>query len=72
MTSFSIELPDEAATQLREIAEVNAETPDVLILRAVEEIIADYRDGRIAMQRLADESDPMISLAELRRRLADD
>lgn len=72
MTSFSFELPDRAAARLREIAEVNAETPDSLILRAVEDFIEDYALGRIAMERLADQSEPTISLAELRRRLADD
>jgi len=37
----------------------------------VEELVAGYIDGRIAVQRLADPTDPMISSAELRR-LADD
>lgn len=70
MTSFSIDLADSTATALREIAETTAETPDDLIRRAVEELVADYSDGRIAMQRLADPTDPMISSEELRRRLA--
>jgi predicted transcriptional regulator len=68
-TSFSIDLPNDVATKLREIAEVNAETPDALIREAIEELISDYSLGRIAMQRL---SDPIISSAELRRRLAED
>jgi len=72
MTSFSIDLADDTATALREIAEETEETPDALIRRAVEELVADYVDGRIAMQRLADPSDPMISSQELRRRLAED
>jgi len=72
MTSFSIDLADDTATALREIAEETEETPDTLIRRAVEELVADYIDGRIAMQRLADPSDPMISSEELRRRLAED
>jgi len=72
MTSFSIDLADDTATALREIAEETKETPDTLIRRAVEELVADYMDGRIAMQRLADPSDPMISSEELRRRLAED
>lgn len=72
MTSFSIDLADDTASALREIAEETAETPDTLIRRAVEELVADYIDGRIAMQRLADPSDPMISSEELRRRLAED
>jgi predicted transcriptional regulator len=72
MTSFSIDLADDTATALREIAEETEETPDTLIRRAVEELVADYIDGRIAMQRLADPSDPMISSEELRRRLAQD
>jgi predicted transcriptional regulator len=72
MTSISIDLADETATTLREIAEVTAETPNTLIRRAVEELVADYKDGRIARQRLDDPSDTIISPAELRRRLAED
>jgi len=72
MTSFSIDLADDTATALREIAEETEETPNTLIRRAVEELVADYIDGRIAMQRLADPSDPMISSEELRRGLAED
>ena len=72
MTSFSIDLADSTATALREIAETTAESPDDLIRRAVEELVADYSDGRIAMQRLADPSDPMMSSEELRRRLEED
>jgi hypothetical protein len=68
MTSFSIDLADSTATALREIAETIDETPDILIRRAVEELVADYTDGRIAMQRLADLTDPMMSSEELRRR----
>jgi predicted transcriptional regulator len=69
MTSISIDLAD---ATLREIAEVTAETPNTLIRRAVEELVADYMDGRIARQRLDDPSDAIISPAELRRRLAED
>lgn len=72
MTSFSIDLTDDTATALREIADETEETPDRLIRQAVEELVADYVDGRIATQRLADPSDPMISSEELRRRLAED
>jgi predicted transcriptional regulator len=72
MTSFSIDLADSTASALREIAETTAETPDILIRRAVEELVADYTDGRIAMQRLADPTDVMMSSEELRRRLEED
>jgi predicted transcriptional regulator len=65
MTSISIDLADETATTLREIAEVTAETPNTLIRRAVEELVADYMDGRIARQRLDDPSDAVISPAAL-------
>ncbi|MEA2342917.1 MAG: hypothetical protein QOF63_1086 [Thermoanaerobaculia bacterium] len=41
-------------------------------LIAVEELVADYNDGRIAMQRLADPTDLMMSSEELRQRLEED
>ncbi|MEA2236181.1 MAG: hypothetical protein QOC81_905 [Thermoanaerobaculia bacterium] len=72
MTSFVIDLADDTAMALREIAEETAETTDALIRRAVEELVADYVDGGIAEERLGDPSDAVISSAELRRRLADD
>jgi len=50
---------------LREIAELTAESPDVVVRRAIEELVADYIDGRIAMQRLADPSDAVISSEEM-------
>jgi predicted transcriptional regulator len=72
MTSFSINLSDNTATVLREIAELTAESPDVLVRRAIEELVADYIDGRTAMQRLADPSDAVISSEEMWRSLEED
>ena len=69
MTSVSIDLADETVTAIRVIAEVSAESPDTLMRRAIEELVADYIDGRIAMQRLAGPSDAVISSAEMCRRL---
>lgn len=72
MTSVSIDLADDTVTAIREIAEVTAESPDTLMRRAIEELVADYIDGRVAMQRLADPSDAVISSAEMRRSLEED
>lgn len=57
---------------LREIADLTEESPDVLVRRAIEELVADYIDGRIAMQRLADPSDAVISSEEMWRSLEED
>jgi predicted transcriptional regulator len=72
MTSFSIDLGDETASALREIAQETAESPDAVIRRAIEELVADYIDGRVAMQRLADPSDAVISSEEMWRSLEED
>jgi predicted transcriptional regulator len=72
MTSFSIDLSDNTAAVLREIAELTAETPDVLVRRAIEELVADYIDSRTAMQRLADPLDAVISSEEMWRSLEED
>jgi predicted DNA-binding protein len=72
VTSFSIDLSDKTATMLREIADLTEESPDVLVRRAIEELVADYIDGRIAMQRLADPSDAVISSEEMWRSLEED
>jgi predicted transcriptional regulator len=72
MTSISIDIADGTATALREIAELTSETPDVVVRRAIEELVADYIDGRTAMARLADESDAVISSEEMWRSLEED
>jgi len=72
MTSFSIDLGDDTATALREIADLRSESPDVVVRRAIEEFVADYIDGRVAMQRLADPSDRVISSEEMWRGLEED
>lgn len=72
MTSLSIDLGDDTATALREIADLTSESPDVVVRRAIEELVADYIDGRVAMQRLADPSDAVISSEEMWRNLEED
>lgn len=72
MTSFSIDLGDDTVTALREIAELTAESPDILVRRAIEESVADYIDGRVAMQRLADPSDAVISSEKMWRGLEEE
>jgi predicted transcriptional regulator len=72
MTSFSIDLGDDTASVLREIADLTSEPPDVVVRRAIEELVADYIDGRVAMQRLADPSDAVISSEEMWRGFEED
>ena len=68
-TSVSVRLPDEAAKALEELARTTERSKTSLILKALEAYLADYAEYQIALDRLRDKDDPVISTAELRKRL---
>ena len=70
MPSISVRLPDETARALEELAEATDRPKTFLILRALETYLEEYADYQVAIDRLRDKDDPVISSAELRRRFA--
>jgi len=70
MRLLSIELPEQTAAKLDEVAAATGSSPDSLLIRAAEELIAELSDLTSADARRHDESDEVISSAELRKRLA--
>lgn len=68
--SISVRLPDETAHALEELAESTDRSKTFLIRRALEAYLEEYADYQVAIDRLRDKDDPVISSAELRRRLA--
>ena len=68
-TSVSVRLPDETAKALEELAHTTERSKTSLILKALEAYLADYAEYQIALDRLRDKDDPVISAADLRKRL---
>jgi RHH-type rel operon transcriptional repressor/antitoxin RelB len=68
-TVISVRLPKEIANQLDNIAKETERPRSYIIQKAVEYYIEDYADLQIALDRLHDKTDPLISGKELRKSL---
>ncbi len=69
-TPVSIRLSDELAKQLDGIAKETERPRSYIIQKALEYYIEDYADLQIALDRLHDKTDPIISSKELKKSLA--
>ena len=67
---ISLRLPSTIHEQLEEIAAESDRTKSYLIRKAIERYLEEYADYRIALDRLHDKDDEIISSKELRKRLA--
>ncbi|MFQ5658609.1 MAG: ribbon-helix-helix protein, CopG family [Candidatus Methylomirabilales bacterium] len=67
--SISLRLPEEIARALEELAKVTDRPKTFLIRKALESYLAEYADYQIALDRLRDKDDAVISDAQLRKRL---
>ncbi len=68
--AISLRLPEDIHEQLEEIAEDIDRSKSYLIRKAIERYLDEYADYRIALERLHDKDDEIISSKELRKRLA--
>ena len=68
-TSVSIRLPDEIVEELESITKETERSRSYIIQKALESYIEDYADLQIALDRLHDKSDPIISGTELKKSL---
>ena len=68
--SISLRLPEIVLEQLEAIAEESDRSKSYLIRKAIEQYLEEYADYRIALDRLHDKDDEIISPEELRKRLA--
>ena len=68
--SVSLRLPDEVASQLDDIATNIDRSKSYLIKKAIERYLDEYADYQIALDRLNDKDDEIISSKEMRKRLA--
>jgi RHH-type transcriptional regulator, rel operon repressor / antitoxin RelB len=66
----SVRLSDRTARALEELSKRNDRPKTYFIEKALETYLADYADYQVALDRLRDKDDPVISSAELRKRIA--
>jgi RHH-type rel operon transcriptional repressor/antitoxin RelB len=68
-TAISVRLPKELAEQLDSIAKETERPRSFIILKALEAYIEEFADLQVALDRLHDKSDPIVSGKELRKSL---
>jgi RHH-type rel operon transcriptional repressor/antitoxin RelB len=68
-TAISVRLPKALANQLDSIARETERPRSYIIQKALESYIEDYADLQVALDRLHDKTDPVISGKELRKSL---
>jgi RHH-type rel operon transcriptional repressor/antitoxin RelB len=68
-TAISVRLPKGLAEQLDHIAEETERPRSYIIQKALESYMEDYSDLQIALDRLHDTTDPVVSGKELRKSL---
>ncbi len=67
--AVSLRLPDDTAKALDELASATERSRTYVIRKALERYLAESADYQVALDRLRDKDDPVISAAELRRRV---
>jgi RHH-type rel operon transcriptional repressor/antitoxin RelB len=68
-TSVSIRLADATARALEDLAKATDRPKTYFIEKAVENYLADYADYQVALDRLRDKDDAIVSSADLRKRI---
>ena len=67
--SISIRLPESLARQLDEIANETERSKAFHIQKALEAYMEEYADLQVALDRLHDQTDPVVSSEEIRSSL---
>ena len=68
-TAISVRLPDVIAKKLSRVAKETERSRSFVITKAVETYLDDTADFQVAMDRLRDTSDPLISSSDMRKSL---
>jgi RHH-type rel operon transcriptional repressor/antitoxin RelB len=69
-SSLTIRIPDDIARRLDALARSLDRPKSYIVKKAMESYLEEYSDYLIALDRLRDKDDAIISSEELRRRLA--
>jgi RHH-type rel operon transcriptional repressor/antitoxin RelB len=65
--ALSVRLPDKLAEELNKAATASERPKSFLVQKALENYLHNQADFQIALDRLRDASDPVISLDEMRK-----
>ncbi len=68
-TALSVRIPDELASQLSEIARETERPKSFHIQKAIEAYLTEIADLQVALDRLHDTSDPVISVEDMGKEL---
>jgi RHH-type rel operon transcriptional repressor/antitoxin RelB len=68
-TSVSLRLPDELARKLNDIAKETERPKSFIIQKAIESYLNDFADLQVALDRLQDKTDKVISSGEMKKAL---
>jgi RHH-type rel operon transcriptional repressor/antitoxin RelB len=67
--SLSVRLPDKLADELNQVAKITGRSKSFLVQKALKVYLQEQADLQIALDRLRDVSDPVISLEEMREEI---
>ncbi|MCH7733290.1 MAG: DNA-binding protein [Candidatus Marinimicrobia bacterium] len=65
-TTISVRLPEDMANNLADVASETERSKSFHIQKAIETYLEEFADVQIALDRLRDKDDPLISSEELR------
>ncbi len=68
-TAVSVRLPDAMAKKLGRVAKETERSRSFVIQKAVEAYLDDFADLQVALDRLRDKSDPVVSGKDMRKSL---
>jgi len=68
-TAISVRIPDDLASKLDEISKETERPKSFHVQKAIESYLDEIADLQVALDRLHDTSDPVISVDEMRREL---
>ncbi len=67
--AISIRMPDELAAKLAEIAQETERSKSFHVQKALEAYLAEVADLQVALDRLHDTSDPVVTVDDIRKAL---
>lgn len=68
-TAISVRLPDNVAEELGRVAKETERSRSFVVQKAVETYLDDFADLQIALDRLRDTADPVVSGKDMRKSL---
>ncbi len=67
--TLSVRLPDQIANELNNIAKQTERPKSYLVQKALEMYLQEQADLQVALDRMRDVNDPVISMADMRKEL---